>query len=175
MRLHQHHFSRIHSYIKYRMSNLRGLKGYLSVSQRGMDLAWVTSAARTRGINLFECQVMDVSSISKGAMPNPSASLQGRSHLLPMLQSWDERCWVTLRPRTWQERAPFQSASWSFFPSYLRGLASSPCFSGQSQEHCMEQLVGLLVILGDVCIFMKSKHFRVCCNWQTSYVFNIRL
>lgn len=51
-RLHQHHFSRIHSYIKYRMSNLRGLKGYLSVSQGGMDLAWVTSAARTRGINL---------------------------------------------------------------------------------------------------------------------------
>lgn len=111
-------------------------------------------------------KVIRVSSIFKGSSTtNLSASLQERSHLLPMPQSCDERCWITLRPRTWQERAPFQSASWSFFPSYLRGLATSSCFSRQSQEHSMEKLVSLLVILSDVCIFMKSKHFRVCCNW----------
>ena len=46
MRLHRFHFSRIHLCIKYRMSNLRALKGHLSMSQRGMDLAWVTWAAK---------------------------------------------------------------------------------------------------------------------------------
>lgn len=123
-------------------------------------------STRLCGINQFKFKVISVSSIFKGSsMTNLSASLQECSHLLSMPQSCDERCWITLRPRTWQERAPFRSASWSFFPSYLRGLATSPCFSRQSQEHSMEKLVSVLVILGDVCIFMKSKHFRVCCNW----------
>lgn len=47
MRVHQFHFSRIHLCIKCRMSNLRGLEGYWSISQRSMDLAWVNWAVRT--------------------------------------------------------------------------------------------------------------------------------
>lgn len=39
----------------------------------------------------------------------------------------------------------------------------------------MEELVGFLVVLGDVSILMETKYSRVCCDGEGPEILNVRL
>jgi hypothetical protein len=39
----------------------------------------------------------------------------------------------------------------------------------------LEELVGFLVVLGDVSILMETKYFRVCCDGEGPEILNVRL
>lgn len=60
-------------------------------------------------------------------------------------------------------------------PRYLRRLATLSRLSGQGQQHPLKQLVGFLVVLGDVGIFMEAKHFRVGRDGEVPEIVDIRL
>lgn len=60
-------------------------------------------------------------------------------------------------------------------PTNLGGLGPAPRLSGQSQQHSIQQLIGLLVVLGDVSIAMKSEHAGVGTNRQIPNVVDINL
>lgn len=57
----------------------------------------------------------------------------------------------------------------------LRRLGPAACLSGQSQQYSIQELIGLLIILCDVSVAMKSEYTRIGTNWKTANVVNIRL
>lgn len=60
-------------------------------------------------------------------------------------------------------------------PGYLRGLSTPSRLSRQGQQHSLKELVGFLVVLGDVSILMEPKYFRVCCDREGPEVLNVGL
>lgn len=57
----------------------------------------------------------------------------------------------------------------------LRRLGPATRLSWQSQQNSIKELIGLLVILCDVSVAMKSEHTGIGTNWKTASVVNIRL
>lgn len=57
----------------------------------------------------------------------------------------------------------------------LRRLGPAARLPGQSQQNSIQELIGLLVILRDVSVAMKSENARIGTNWKTANVVNIRL
>ncbi len=57
----------------------------------------------------------------------------------------------------------------------LRRLSPASCLPGQSQQYSIQELIGLLIILRDVGVAVKSEHTGVGTNWETANVVNIRL
>lgn len=60
-------------------------------------------------------------------------------------------------------------------PGHLRRFATPRRLPGQGQQHPLEQLVGLLVVLGDVSVLVQAKHLRVGRDGEAPEVLDIRL
>lgn len=59
--------------------------------------------------------------------------------------------------------------------TYLRGLATPSWLPREGQQHPLKQLVGFLVVLGDVSILMEAKDFWVGCDGQVPKILDIGL
>lgn len=57
----------------------------------------------------------------------------------------------------------------------LRRLSPSSCLSRQGQQYSIQKLIGVLIILCNVSVAMKSEYTRIVANWKTPNVVNIRL
>lgn len=62
-----------------------------------------------------------------------------------------------------------------FAPGHLRRFATPRRLPGQGQQHPLEQLVGLLVVLGDVGILVQAKHLRVGRDGEAPEVLDVGL
>lgn len=60
-------------------------------------------------------------------------------------------------------------------PGHLRRFATPRRLPGQGQQHPLEQLVGLLVVLGDVGVLVQAKHLRVGRDGEAPEVLDVRL
>lgn len=57
----------------------------------------------------------------------------------------------------------------------LRRLSPASRLPGQSQQHSIQELIGLLIILCDVGVAVKSEHTGVGTNWEAANVVHISL
>lgn len=60
-------------------------------------------------------------------------------------------------------------------PGYLRGLAARARLSGECQQHPLKQLVGLLVVPGDVGVLVEAEHPWVGCDGEVPEVLDVGL
>lgn len=106
--------------------------------------------------NCFLCSVFEYLAVGQSALPQRSMPPRPPCCCLSAYHPQSQR------PARWK-------------PGYLRGLSTPSRLSRQGQQHSLEELVGFLVVLGDVSILMEPEYFRVCCDREGPEVLNVGL
>lgn len=59
--------------------------------------------------------------------------------------------------------------------THLRRLGPASRLPGEGEQDAFQQLVGLLVVLGDVGVAVQAEHARVRADWESPDIFHIDL